>query len=41
MVLHSNGLESRSGEARLAAGEVVEVVHDGTAEMAEHEPEDG
>lgn len=25
----------------LVAGEVVEVVHDGAAQMAEHEPEDG
>src|SRR5690242_2295410 len=41
MVLHSNGLESRSGEARLVAGEVMEMVHDGAAQVAEHEPEDG
>ena len=33
----------QAGEAgtRLVAGEVVEVVHDGAAQMAEHEPEHG
>lgn len=33
----------REGTRRafLVAGEVVGVVHDGAAEMAEHEPEDG
>lgn len=33
----------RAGEAgaRLIAGEVMEVVHDGAAQMAEDEPEDG
>jgi hypothetical protein len=33
--------EAGEAGARLIAGEVMEVVHDGAAQMAEHEPEDG
>lgn len=47
-MIHSSNDGNKEGEAgpaggagtRLVAGEVVEVVHDGTAQMAEHEPED-
>ena len=36
-------MDWRAGQRRrgLVAGEVVEVVHDGAAQMAEHEPEGG
>ncbi len=33
--------QAEEAGARLIAGEVMEVVHDGAAQMAEHEPEHG
>ena len=36
----TSGEEAGRRAARLIAGEVVQVVHDGAAQMAKHEPED-